>query len=135
MRAPRFLFRILLLTVALTLFPARAALQVITRPHAGAVVSESADGPSGLPSISADGRFVLFTSAANNLLETNPTGLAISLYLHDRVEGTTALANAPARGDALGGLMSADGRFVTFMSAATNVIPNDRLPYMKIYQK
>jgi Tol biopolymer transport system component len=135
MRAPGFLLRIVLLTVALAIFPARAALQVVTQPHAGAVVSRSADGASGSPSISADGRFVLFTSGANNLLEKHSTGLAISLYVYDRVTQTTVLANGPARGDASGGLLSADGRFVTFMSAATNVIPNDRPAYMKIFQK
>jgi len=117
-----------------------AALDLITRLHSSAVVSESADGPSGLPQVSADGRYVLFTSGANNLIDTKFNNLAISLYVHDRLTHATVLASStnggwPARGDAFEGTISADGRFVIFSSYATNLGANLSIPFTEVYRK
>jgi archaellum component FlaF (FlaF/FlaG flagellin family) len=81
-------------------------------------------------SISADGRYVAFSSAATNLVPgATMYGLA---YVRDRVAGTTELASVdshgvPANGSCLvvQASISADGRFVTFDSWATNLVPGD----------
>ncbi len=88
-----------------------------------------ANGSSVNLDISADGRFVVFSSGATNLVpgKTNP---ALDIYLHDRLLGTTERVSL---GD--GGVeadkncdwpsVSDDGRYVAFESLATNLVPND----------
>jgi Tol biopolymer transport system component len=76
---------------------------------------EQGDDGSGWPdlAISADGRYVAFTSLASNLVagDTNDTNdLFYDLFLHDRVTGATVLVATDAR---LGSL-SADGRYTSF---------------------
>lgn len=70
-------------------------------------------------SISADGRFVAFTSSASNLVDDDTNGTA-DVFVHDRQAGTTARI-------AVGGrpAISADGRFVAFSSQAANLVPGD----------
>jgi cysteine-rich repeat protein len=72
---------------------------------------------AGYASISADGRFVLMTSAA--ALDPADHNGNFDVYVHDRQTGVTSLVSAitdpaPGRGLALAGTISADGRFVTF---------------------
>jgi Tol biopolymer transport system component len=131
---------LLLMVAVFQIARGRAAVELITRLHSSATLSESADGPSGLPQISADGRYVLFTSGANNLVDSTYGSLAISLYVRDRVAGTTIRASStnggwPARGDAFEGAISADGRFVVFSSSATNLGANLSIPFTEIYRK
>ena len=78
--------------------------------------------------VSADGWYVVFVSAANNLTpEATNTGQA--LYRRDRVDGTTVLVSADVNGLPAGGgwfadpSVSADGRYVAFTSSATNLVP------------
>jgi Tol biopolymer transport system component len=85
-----------------------------------------ANGDSLEPSISADGRFVAFTSSASNLVP----GLTFNRYrvfVRDRVSHTTRRVSVPTGGgpindDASEPSISADGRFVTFDSAASNLV-------------
>jgi Tol biopolymer transport system component len=127
MHAPRFLSRVLLLTLLFSIVASsRAAVELITRLHPSAVLSESADGASGLPRVTPDGRFVLFMSGANNLTDNTAANQWISLYVHDRVTHTIRQANSTnggwlARGDVTSGLISEDGRFVAFSTTATNL--------------
>jgi Tol biopolymer transport system component len=96
---------------------------------------------SGFPSISADGRFVAFTSRATNLdpddTELEPPPAAgydegLDVFVRDLVTGTTTLVSrasgpAGADGNRLSGSpsISADGRLVAFQSYATNLAPGD----------
>jgi Tol biopolymer transport system component len=84
------------------------------------------------PSLSADGRFIAFESAATNLVagqsEPGSFNTTVDAFLHDRVTGTTVLlsrtAASPKR--AAGGegpVVSADGRFIAFRSAGLNLVP------------
>jgi len=93
------------------------------------------NGPSGRfdsPSLSADGRFVAFTSAASNLVPGDTNGES-DVFVHDRQTGTTTRVSVASNGtqgnDDSGGSggssLSADGRFVAFTSIATNLVPGD----------
>ncbi len=77
---------------------------------------------------SADGRFVIFDSDATNLVDPPTNGFS-QVYLHDRQTGITRLLSTDAAGNqanaaAFGGFVSGDGRFATFQSEATNLVPN-----------
>ena len=86
-------------------------------------------GASRFPSISGDGRFVAFGSSATNLVagDSNSAG---DVFVHDRQTGTTTRVSVDSSG-AQGNnhsdetSISADGQFVAFQSAATNLVPGD----------
>jgi len=87
------------------------------------------DSASQQPSISADGRFVAFHSAATNLVPGD-TNLAYDIILRDRQDGTSARVSVDSAGVQGGShsefpSLSGDGRFVAFHSAATNLVPGD----------
>ena len=92
--------------------------------------AQAVNGHSSHPSISADGRFVAFESAAINLAGGDTNGL-IDIFVHDRQTGATIRANVSTeRYQAYGGpsyysSISADGRYVVFVSDATNLVPGD----------
>jgi len=97
-------------------------------------VSVASDGKEGngfsfLPLISADGRFVAFTSEASNLApgDTNPWW---DVFVHDRLTGQTTMVSVasdgtPGNGASIGTSISGDGRFVAFSSSASNLAPGD----------
>jgi Tol biopolymer transport system component len=82
-------------------------------------------------SISADGRFVAFTSRATNLTEDAGTGLDV--FVRDLQTNTTTLVSRQSASDggAVGddgsfvARISADGRVVTFTSRADNLSDDD----------
>jgi Tol biopolymer transport system component len=90
-----------------------------------------ADGASAAPAISADGRFVAFFSKARNLVAQGAQG---NIFVRDTCLGaaactskSTAVDLAPdgSSPNAEAGsqvAISADGRFVVFESAATNLV-------------
>jgi len=89
-----------------------------------------ANGPSALPAISADGRYVAFNSLATNLV-ANDTNGTWDTFVHDRVTGETTLVDVDSNG-VQGSVfttsqpsISADGRYVAFVSFASNLVPND----------
>ncbi|MCA9968808.1 MAG: PD40 domain-containing protein, partial [Anaerolineales bacterium] len=86
----------------------------------------------GAVDISANGRFVAFSSAAANLSAEataacpdyrGPDRPCLNLYLHDRVTGETRLITRQSNGDSYVPALSADGRFVAFTSNATTLSP------------
>jgi Tol biopolymer transport system component len=80
-------------------------------------------GASDNPAISADGRFVAFASAS-----TNWGYVANQVYVRDTLLGTTELISVSTDGILVGDhpsdkpAISADGRFVAFMSQADNLV-------------
>ena len=75
------------------------------------------------------GRFVAFSSRARNLA-TNDTNEDLDVYVHDLQTRTTtqvsvSSAGVPAEFESFSPSITADGRFVAFESAATNLVPND----------
>jgi archaellum component FlaF (FlaF/FlaG flagellin family) len=88
-----------------------------------------ANGLSVLPSISSDGRYVSFESAATNLVPGDTNGFR-DIFVRDRVSGMTtraSLASSGAQGNGYSAYsaISADGRYVAFYSEATNLVPGD----------
>jgi uncharacterized repeat protein (TIGR01451 family) len=86
-----------------------------------------ANGGSILPDISPDGRFVVFSSFADNLVPG--AQIFIQVFLHDRDTGTIERISQDASGNAGNGSsvfpsVSADGRFVAFESNAANLVPD-----------
>ncbi|HET6164505.1 MAG TPA: hypothetical protein VFG37_12610, partial [Planctomycetota bacterium] len=92
---------------------------------AGAEANGASDGPA----ISADGRFVAFTSAADDLVagDTNQT---YDVFVHDRATGTTERVSVDSlgvEGNATSSVasISADGQVVAFHSSASNLVAGD----------
>jgi Tol biopolymer transport system component len=104
-----------------------------------------ANGASGDPSISADGRYVAFKSNASNLVVNDLLG-ASDVFVYDRQTNTTRRVSVTSEGlDAVDGFLgtksylpqiSADGRFVSFLSNGAN-LANDgfktRTPYIFLH--
>ncbi|MBY0277111.1 hypothetical protein K2Z84_17395 [Candidatus Binatia bacterium] len=87
------------------------------------------NGHSGEPSISKDGRFVAFYSAASNLVVDDTNGVP-DIFVHDRKTGTTVRVGVAPDGSqpnaaALTPAISGNGRAVAFESDATNLVPFD----------
>src|SRR5206468_1530708 len=81
------------------------------------------------PAISADGRFVAFTSLSTNLVAGDTNGWQ-DVFVRDRPTGTTERVSGNSAGKEGNGSsgnpsISADGRFVAFESYATNLVPGD----------
>jgi Tol biopolymer transport system component len=90
---------------------------------------DQAMGFSSVPSISSDGRFVAFESAAGNLGRL-PGSAMIHVYVHDRLTGTTTLVSRGSLGNqatlnCTAPVISGDGRFVAFVSADANLVGDD----------
>lgn len=85
--------------------------------------------PNASPAVTADGRFVAFSSGAWNLASGDTNELA-DVFVRDRVMGTTVRASvsnsgAQGNGHSTKPAISDDGRFVAFESAASNLVPGD----------
>jgi Tol biopolymer transport system component len=115
--------------VALVLLASNiASAQVMQRVSVGAQGSES-NGGSGSVAISGNGRYVAFSSGANNLVPGDVNGLG-DVFVRDRRDGTTDVVNVPVGGgwanDFSGApAISVDGRYVTFLSFASNMVLGD----------
>jgi IPT/TIG domain-containing protein len=98
-----------------------------------------ANANSGLNSLSADGRFVVFNSRASNLV-SGDTNRSEDVFVHDRQTGVTERVSVDSSGAQANGesfiagisenffdrrSISANGRFVTFTSLASNLVPGD----------
>ena len=95
-----------------------------------------ANSSSHHPSISADGRFVSFSSTASNLILTEDTNGLEDVFIRDRSSMITeriSIASSGAEGNArsvgYGGNISANGRYVTFSSPASNLAEDSNTGY------
>jgi Tol biopolymer transport system component len=88
------------------------------------------NGVSALPSISEDGRYVAFESFADDLVP-NDFDLSEDIFVRDRLFGTTEAATpvGPCDGVPCGASFEAsisrDGRFVSYASLASDLVPDD----------
>lgn len=113
---------------AADIFVADLVSNVITRVSVGAGNAQ-ANGASSEPAVSADGRYVVFTSTATNLVGGDTNG-ASDVFVHDRTAGTTARVSvtgggAQANGASRAGAISPSGDWVAFESDATNLVSGD----------
>lgn len=107
------------------------------------VVSSAADGTAGdddsrSPSMSSDGRFIAFSSAAGNLTENPPAGRQV--YLYDSCAGaassckpSTTLISTDPNGTLLNAesilpSVSSSGRFVAFLAVTPSLSSNSSAP-------
>ncbi len=84
---------------------------------------------SHMPSISADGRYVAFESAATNLV-SGDTNIVRDIFrkdlqTNDIVRVSVDFLNNQATGSSYESSISADGRYVAFESAAGNLVSGD----------
>jgi hypothetical protein len=79
--------------------------------------------------LAANGRFVAFQSATTNLVPQD-TNNKSDVFVHDRLTGTTTRVSVSSRGrqangDSWGPSISGDGRVVSFISVADNLVAHD----------
>jgi hypothetical protein len=80
-------------------------------------------------SISTNGQFVLFESAASNLVSAD-TNKVTDVFVRDLINGQTFLVSVNTNGlagnrESSGSAMTPDGRYVAFISRATDLVPSD----------
>jgi len=98
-----------------------------TRLVSAAGLSSVGNGESRTPTISFDGRWVAFESAASDLVPDDHNG-KVDVFLRDMICWFTARASvstANVEGDDMStqATVSDDGRFVTFFTFASNLVP------------
>jgi Tol biopolymer transport system component len=99
---------------------------------------KSAAGSSYSPALSLDGQLVVFLSTATNLV-AGRTNLFVNVFLRDLQAGTNALVSVapdgitPGNGDAAAPAISQDGRYVVFVSRASNLAAGASASYANTY--
>jgi len=98
---------------------------------------QEADGASAWPEISADGLSVVFASTATNLIDGDINEVE-DVFLVDLQSGAIELVSHSASGGQANAasshpVISGDGRFVAFVSAATNLVSGATTGLEEIY--
>jgi Tol biopolymer transport system component len=101
---------------------------LVSRPDGA--TSRGPNAISNHPAISADGRYVAFVSDASGLAPGAVSGVT-NVFLRDLALGTTTLVSRAPDGSGGDGSssapsISADGRYVAFLSEASNMSAEDR---------
>jgi len=107
----------------------RDRVDKVTRRVSVGMHGAEANATSNQPSISADGRYVAFTSQATNLVADDTNG-EVDVFVRDRETRTTRLVSVAGNGDQANGpnvspSISADGQHVAFETYASNLVPGD----------
>jgi TolB protein len=142
----RHVRRLLPISCALAAGAALAAGLAAAAPGDTTLISAGADATASTASaVSADGRYVAFTSAS--ALTGVPTGGVEQLYVRDRATGGLALASSSASGTPANGpvdaddvgdvqfALSGDGRYAVFASTATDLTPADADAARDVFRK
>jgi Tol biopolymer transport system component len=118
-----------LAALAAAAWPAQDDLDLVSR--ASGAAGAKGNGESVEPAVSANGRFVVYSSFASNL-HPDDTDTRSDVFVRDPHAGTTTLVSratgaASAKGNGFSFLpaISADGRIVAFRSSASNLHPDD----------
>jgi Tol biopolymer transport system component len=99
---------------------------LVSRSQFGAL----GNGASITPVLSSDGRYVAFQSEASNLVQRDHNGVS-DVFVKDRYTGRVDRVSSTSDGHEGDGAsydppgVSADARFVAFVSSATNLVPGD----------
>jgi Tol biopolymer transport system component len=130
---PRTLTVVVAVMAALAIVPT-AALAVTANTirisvSSGGVEANQISFLKGTSATSGTGRFVAFQSAATNLVAGDTNGVS-DIFVHDRKTGETrrvsvSSSGAEANGSSLASAISANGRYVAFLSDATNLVAGD----------
>ena len=105
------------------------AVELISVGMGGAPANGDSLSPSRVGASSANGRFVVFSSEASNLVPSDTNGQR-DVFVRDRTKRTTRMVSLRQNGTASNassgaGVISADGRVVAFFSAATDLVSGD----------
>ncbi|MBD3609321.1 MAG: HYR domain-containing protein, partial [Gammaproteobacteria bacterium] len=87
------------------------------------------NGPSYIPQISASGKFITYYTFASNVA-SNMSGSKLQVVLYDVEQQVTEQVSRNASGiegndHSIGGMASDDGRYVSFVSYASNLVADD----------
>jgi hypothetical protein len=97
-----------------------------------------ANNDSTDPDISSNGRYVVFTSAATDIVSED-TNTTTDVYLRDLQTGVTKLVsvssagNTPGNGNSSDASVSDDGRYVAFTSGASNLVAGDNNAHFDVF--
>jgi Tol biopolymer transport system component len=111
----------------------RNLASTVTRRISSAPGSKDANGASFHPAVTRDGVRVAFVSEATNLVRHDRNGTA-DVFLYDVRTGQTTLVSRSARGGTAAGpslhpSLSGEGRFVAFVSDASDLVCASRCPH------
>jgi len=118
-----------LLLAALVVRPAVAQTGGVTRLVSFATNGDQANSTCDRPSMSADGRYIAFDGHATTLVNGDTNGV-VDVFVRDVLLETTVRvsvdsAGAQGNGTSESPVISGDGRYVAFLSHATNLVPQD----------
>ena len=130
-------FIVLLLIILQSLAATAESLQAVSTASTAIAPAAGGGGDSSTPVLSADGRYVLFASSANNLALIGTNAIPdvfpapLNVFWRDRLTATTRLVSL--RADKSGGgnrdsiptAISTNGQFALFESDADNLVPGD----------
>jgi Tol biopolymer transport system component len=114
-----------------------APLHSLSQRQTDVAAPAGGNGDSVSPIFSADGRYILFASSADNLVSSNGPGFLglipskLNVYLRDRTNKTTVLVSVNisgrggGNGDSIPVEISADDRYALFESSASNLVNQD----------
>lgn len=98
-------------------------------------LAATGNGASSLPEVSGDGQIVIFRSAADDLVAGQAASPDVQLFAFDQATGATVLVSrslgsptVPANAPVTDAALSADGRVVAFVTAATDVVSGQSGP-------
>lgn len=95
-----------------------------------------ANGSSGYPDVSADGRYVVFESDASDIVPGD-SGLHTDIFLRDRTGGwvkrISEAGGVEGNGFSYTPVISDDGAYVAFVSAASNLVPGDTNGFVDVF--
>jgi hypothetical protein len=106
-----------------------SAAGAVTERVSLSTAGAQANAASVTSAMSTDGRFVVFSSSASNLVGGDANSQA-DVFVRDRVAAETSLVSVSSSGvqaneDSLGTGISGDGRYVVFESPASNLVAGD----------
>jgi Tol biopolymer transport system component len=118
--------RIALSAIAVALMTTGCSLTVRVSTSTG---PGDVNGDSTQPSVSGNGRFVAFSSLASNLVPVDMNDRN-DVFVRDTFTGKTTRVSVDSKGAEANAssdtpFISANGRYVTFTSSASNLAPND----------
>jgi len=106
------------------------------------IISTSSDGSFGnkdsaSPKMSADSHYIVFSSEATNLV-SNDTNDAWDIFVYDLEQGTIRRVSVRADGVQANGnsylpSISSGGRYVTFLSLASNLVDDDTNGFLDVF--
>lgn len=127
---PGLLFKAVLFISVLLSFQANA-LELMSTRNTEVALPVVANGDSSTPWISPDGRYIIFSSGACNLVTNDNARFSTDAFLLDRVANTTVLVSenksrtGGGDGHSFGVCVSTNGRYVLLESEALDLVAND----------